>query len=340
MTAPQNYIYFPHMAKNTVKPTKMPATFSEIIGQQEVKEQLLFLAEGANVNFGFCPPILLIAPKGGGKTTFAKAFGKTLNDEHGKPRKVITLNSSTVKSVANFFLNIYPKVLKHSSSGAVALFFDESDTLEKKFQKMMLSVLNPEKGMVRTIEHNGQEIEFDLRQIAFFFATTDPQAMDKALVDRLTQISLRPYNAAELAQILNIHLSDIKIAAEVLPLITATLRGNGRSAVLRAQEIDNLCKIDGLDEFSKKEWNKLKVRANIKPFGLMASEIEVLQILHDRGECTLQTLIATSGQTHSMLRSHLEPTLTRLGCMEINGKRQITPRGREVLDLCINGGDY
>jgi len=315
---------------NRNRKTKFASTFDEIVGQEEAKEQLMFLAETTNVNLGFCSPSLIIGPKGIGKTMFAKAFGKTLTDENGNPRPVVTINSSTVKSVSNFFLNIYPKILKLGR--ACCIFFDESHALDKGVQTMFLSILNPEKGMVRTIEHNGQPVEFNLRELAFLFATTDPQLMLKPLVDRLGDpIALRDYNETELGEILNIHLPDVKLDASVVPLITPTLRGNGRSAVQRAEQINGFCKIYGLDIFDKKDWEVLKKRANIKPLGLNNNEITVLRVLNKRGACTLQTLIASTAQSQSMLRLHLEPTLVRLGLMKIDGTRQITPDGIDIL---------
>lgn len=315
--------------KNSRKAKAAPA-FDDIVGQDEAKEQLKFLAETANVNMGYCAPSLIIGPKGIGKTMFAKAFGRTLTDENGRARAVVTINSSTVKSVSNFFLNIYPKILKIGR--ATCIFFDEAHALDKGVQTMFLSVLNPEKGTLRTIEHNGNPVDFDLKDLAFLFATTDPQLMLKPLADRLGDpIALRDYNETELGQILDLHLPDVKLDPKVLPLITPTLRGNGRSAVQRASQIEGFAKIYTLDTFTVKDWEALKVRANIKPLGLNNNEITILRELCRRGPCTLQTLIAATSQSQSMLRLHLEPTLVRLGLMKIEGTRQITPDGIEIL---------
>lgn len=314
---------------SAVKNVKKNPYFKGIIGQEEVKEQLFFLAEGANVDMGYCPPVLLIGPKGTGKTMFATAFGKTLLDEDGNPRKVVILNSSTVKSVPNFFLNIYPKILKLGK--AVAVFFDEAHSLPKEFQTLMLTVCNPEKGRLRTVEHNGQPVDFNLCEIAFFFATTDPQRMDKALVDRCEKAALRDYTPCELGAIVKHHCPDFEITPEAMELIVPTMRGNGRSAVQRAQQVEKFCKIHQVDKFEKKHWTVLKKRANIRPYGLDINEIQVLRLLVERGECTLATLVAATGQTSSMVRFQLEPTLTRLGLMAINGKRQATAAGHDVL---------
>lgn len=309
---------------------KINPFFDSIVGQEEAKSQLNFIARTANVNMGYCPPTLIIGPKGIGKTMFAKAFGKTLTTAEGQSRPVVTINSSTVKSVANFLTNIYPKILKLGK--ACCIFFDESHALDKGVQTMFLSILNPEKGMLRTIEHNGNPVDFDLKELAFLFATTDPQLMIKPLVDRLGDpVALRDYDAGELGEILNIHLPDIKVDPLVLPLITPTLRGNGRSAVQRASQIQGYCLINDQDTFGKKDWEALKKQANIKPLGMNVNEIQVLRILNNRGPSTLQTLIAASGQSQSMLRMHLEPTLVRLGLMKIEGTRQITPDGIEIL---------
>ena len=317
------------MSANAVKNVKKNPFFKEIIGQEEVKEQLFFLAEGANVDLGYCPPVLLIGPKGTGKTMFATAFGKSLTDEDGSPRKVVILNSSTIKSVPNFFLNIYPKILKIGK--AVAVFFDEAHSLPKEFQTLLLTVCNPEKGRIRTIEHNGQPVDFNLCELAFFFATTDPQRMDKALVDRCEKAALRDYTPSELSKIVKHHCPDFDIADDAMDLIVPTMRGNGRSAVQRAQQVEKFCKIHGIDKFEKKHWVALRKRANIRPYGLDINEIQILRLLSERGECSLATLVAATGHTRPMVQFQLEPTLTRLGFMAINGKRQLTAEGHAVI---------
>jgi Holliday junction resolvasome RuvABC ATP-dependent DNA helicase subunit len=304
--------------------------FKDIIGQQEVKDQLEELALGSFVEFGFVPPVLFLGPKGVGKTFIAEAFSHELQDAEGLPRRCLVLNSSTVKSPKYFFEQVYPALQRIGSCG---LLFDESHELDKDVQTLFLSVLNPKAGVVRRLEYKQVAYEFDLSNISFMFATTDMQKMLPPLVNRLTTVALRDYNKTELGLILAANLSNgIRIKDGMLDIIAPTLRGNARAARLRAEEISRYCNIRNKTEFTEKDWPVLCRVANILPFGLNQNEATVLKLLA-MGPKSLQTIAACTGQSPSMIRLGLEPMLIRAGLMRIgeHSIREITPDG---MDAC------
>ena len=73
--------------------TTKPTPFKDIIGQTAAKKQLNFYLRGFDAT-GIVPHIMLVAPKGAGKTMIGKQFGremKALAQKHGITKKIVTI---------------------------------------------------------------------------------------------------------------------------------------------------------------------------------------------------------------------------------------------------------
>jgi Holliday junction resolvasome RuvABC ATP-dependent DNA helicase subunit len=118
---------------------------------------------------------------------------------------------------------------------------------------------------------------------------------------------------------------------DVITDIAFTLRGNARSAAKLSEEIDRYCNSNNVSRFGAKEWKELKSHLDIKAYGLTNTEVEILNILKSRGECTLGMLSAATGLSRTSIQRDAEIQLLRLGFIKIDAGRKITDSGVRAL---------
>jgi Holliday junction resolvasome RuvABC ATP-dependent DNA helicase subunit len=301
--------------------------FDKLIGQSEIKRQLTFYSE-AYQKTGTVPFILLNGAKGLGKTEFLKAFSKSLINTDGKPRPMLELNSSTIKNNQMFFEQIFLPLVQNNE---ITLFFDECHALPNDLVMAFLSILNTESTPYKEFNWREYSFVFDFTKISMIFATTELDKLFPPLKDRLTVLDFKPYTSEELAAIIADRLQDIRFEDGLLEEIASTTRGNARSAVKRSKEIATYCETKNSTLFSKNEWRDLCHILGIKPLGLSNTEIQVMQILKDRGPSTLQTIAAVTGMSRTAIQRDAELYLLQRGLMKINGNREITRLGSEII---------
>ena len=150
--------------------------------------------------------------------------------------------------------------------------------------------------------------------------------------DRLTIVDFRPYSVKELGQIVGLIASEIKFGEGVLDEVAETTRGNARSAVMRTKEIMLYCERANQNTYDSKDWKKMCGILDIKPLGLSNLEVELLKILQERGNCSLQMLSAVTGMSRTAIQKEAEIYLLKRGLMKINGQREISGKGMNVLE--------
>jgi Holliday junction resolvasome RuvABC ATP-dependent DNA helicase subunit len=134
-----------------------------------------------------------------------------------------------------------------------------------------------------------------------------------------------------MAQIIKVATSWVEFRDDVLETISDSVRGNARSAVLRANEILRYCNKNNQSFFDPSSWEDLCNLVNIEKNGLSNSEIEVLNILKERGDCTLTMLSAVTGLSRSTLQRDVESFLLKKNFIRIDVTRKITSKGLNVL---------
>ena len=77
--------------------------FAHLIGQKKLKAQLRFYLNSFRET-QILPTILLVGGRGSGKTEFAVSLARNLRLDAigGRPKPLLTVNSSTVKNVRQF----------------------------------------------------------------------------------------------------------------------------------------------------------------------------------------------------------------------------------------------
>ena len=299
----------------------MNPTFKHIVGQDHIKRQLSFYLDAYKTT-NILPFLMFNGQRGIGKTEFARALG-------GAAKKTFyEINSSSIKSEKQFFEQMMPQI----QGTECILFFDEAHELPKKLVTAFLSILNTEKKTVVHYTYQDVEYTFNFEQMSFIFATTEMDRLFAPFKDRLTVVDFVPYTNSEVKDIIKKRVPSVKFAAGVLDDIATTIRGNARSAVKRAKEIEMYCEAKNNPDFSSEDWASLCHKANINKRGLSNTEIQILNALKERGPLTLTMLSAITGLSIQALRKEAELHLLKMNLLRIDTKREITSQGLRLLE--------
>ena len=237
----------------------MKETFENIVGQDAAKKKLNFFLGGYKAT-GIVPHLMFVAPKGCGKTTMAKAFGKQLLARHdedriGRPKRFLEINCSTIKSVKQFFNQI---VIPHINDKECTVLFDEASELPKDVTMALLTILNPNKENRTSFSYEDYVVDFDFSRQTFMFATTEAQQIFHALMDRTERVDLEDYTYDELGEIVKRVCEGKKFENDILPDVATVLRGNARAAQKMANNIDVYLDAKKSKKFTRADWDKLK----------------------------------------------------------------------------------
>jgi Holliday junction resolvasome RuvABC ATP-dependent DNA helicase subunit len=291
--------------------------FNSLIGQDHIKRQLDFYLR-AHKATGVTPFLMFNGAKGLGKTEFAKQFAKELK----KP--MLEINCSTIKNSKQFFEQIFMPVIMDNE---ITILFDECHALPKDLVMAFLTVFNIDNSRRREFSFEDSSLEFNFEKQTYVFATTEPDKLFAPFKDRLTIIDFKPYSQIELSDILQKKLDHVSFDSATLVSISDSLRGNARSAVKRAKEIDMYCESKNQATFGPQDWKELCHDLGIDALGLTNTEIEILHVLKNRGDCTLGMLSAATGLSRTCIQRDSEIHLLKKGLMNIDIKRKITPAG-------------
>jgi Holliday junction resolvasome RuvABC ATP-dependent DNA helicase subunit len=305
----------------------MKTRFSKLIGQTDVKKKFDFYLDSQNQSQRF-PFVLLTGAKGMGKTEFAKEAARSIVSKDGQARPFLEINCGTIKNAQMFFEQVFAPVIQNNE---VTVLLDECHALPKDLMTVLLSAFNTEKTERKQISWKDGLYEFNFKLQSFMLATTEQDRLFGPLKDRLLSIDFQAYSVAETAEIIKRAFSDISFEGDVLTLVAKTVRGNARSAIQRAKQIEMYCQTKHKKTFDSADWAILCDKIGINPSGLSNSEIQVLTTLKLRGDCSLSMLSAVTGMSRSALQRDVEIFLLQRGYMKIEGSRKITAEGVKAL---------
>ena len=274
----------------------------------------------------------MVGAKGLGKTLFAKEFAKNLKNKDGAKRPFLELNCSTIKNNEQFFEQIFIPIIMNNE---ITILFDEAHALPKDLTMAFLTIFNTEKTNTKDFTYEDQTFTFDFTKQTFIFATTESDKLFPPLKDRLTTVDFEQYSSDNLGEIIKMNCNEINFSDEALKLLSSTVRGNARNAVMRSKEITLYCESENQNTFRLQDFNNLVDLLGILPEGITCTEKQILQILADRGSCKLQTLSAVTGLSPTALRRDHEVYLLRRNFIQIDGERKITKNGRNLVKNII-----
>ena len=314
--------------------------FDTVVGQEIAKAKLGFYLE-SYMKTRMVPNLMMVAPKGCGKTTMAREVAKCLirfneigqpelNAETGRPRRknFVEVNCSTIKGIKQFINGL---IIPHVVDKDVTLLFDEASEIPKDVTMALLTMLNPCPTNRNTFIYDEYTCDIDFRHQTFIFATSEPQSIFHALIDRLERIDLEEYTPTHLAEIVRRNNPNVLYEDGVLLEVASVLRGNARAAQKMANNIEMYLK--GSDIFMHVDWATLSNKLGLLPLGVSQIELAVLRYLSQAPDGTsLTCLSAKTGLSRSSLQKDVEMFLQKLGLIEIaTTGRKITARGLDYL---------
>jgi Holliday junction resolvasome RuvABC ATP-dependent DNA helicase subunit len=125
-------------------------------------------------------------------------------------------------------------------------------------------------------------------------------------------------------------LPHICFSDDCIKKVATTIRGNARSAVKRAKEIDLYCGAKDISLFDSKHFEDLCDQVGILPLGISHTEKQILEALNTCGSATLTGLAAKIGMSKTALQRDHELYLLHKSLIEIDGKRKITGEGINI----------
>jgi len=311
--------------------TTSTTLFPQVIGQHPAKRKFEFYIK-AFERTGIVPNIMLTAPKGAGKTMLARAFARNLVMPNTmQPKRYIELNCATIKNLRQFVEMI---MIPYMQNEEATFLFDECHMLPKDVTMALLTITNPNKDNFNTFSYEGSDIDIDFKKLTFLFATTEPQDVFHALIDRMERIDLDDYSYDELGQILLLNTEKIKFSGDIVSKhIAPALRGNGRAAQKMATNIKSYVAANKTKTFKLSDWNELCRILDIMPHGLNKTELRYLRTLHREGTVRLYNLAAKLQMTRSAIQSDAETYLQKLNFIEAtNNGRQLTIQAKEMFE--------
>jgi Holliday junction resolvasome RuvABC ATP-dependent DNA helicase subunit len=318
-----------------------PELFDGIVGQNAPKMRLCHYLR-SYVRTRIFPNLILISQKGNGKTKIAREIAKgllkfddnsqiELNADSQLPRrkKLVEINCSSLTTVNDFLAN---HMISYVQDKDVTVFFDEASEIPHDITMSLLTILAPNE-VQTTYAYGNYVCQFDFRKQTFVFATSEPQKVFHALLDRLTRIDLQDYTPDELALIIQKGSPDVKYERGVLDCIASVSRGNARNANNYAAEIKiYLGKDKG--NFGVKDWNSLKCILGVAPLGLNVTELNILRHLEaNQNGVSLTALSAKMGMSREAVQRDGELYLLNKSLISIEPAkgRVLTPKGRDYL---------
>jgi len=301
--------------------------FEGLIAQDDIKETLTGFID-IYKDCSVLPHIFLTAPRGCGKTVFARKVGENLG------KKFIEVNAGSIKNVKEFFHNI---IIPHIQNQDATLFLDEAHKLPKCVENCLLTILQEGKDNTSEFEFEEYTYEFDFTRISVIAATTEPQNVFHALKDRFELVELDDYTVEDLGEILEAICEDITFKDNVLSEIAPVLRGNARAASKLGKNINRWMNTysDSIS-LGKEEWAAIKKWKKIKPLGLGKKELLILELLGERKEARVTSIAATLLLTRQAVMEE-EQYLQKQHLMEIkNSVRCITREGQQYLEALEN----
>ncbi|MGO9112485.1 MAG: AAA family ATPase, partial [Thermoguttaceae bacterium] len=244
-----------------------PSSFSHIIGQKAVVDQLQVALDASFADFRRLDDCLLVGPPGLGKSQIAHVLACELAVQCHEAL------GQSIKSAAD--LNA---LLLGAGDGEV-VFIDEAHELPKTQQTALYLALDKRKILVRG---GGAFSSIPLNEFTLLLGTTDEYCLLQPLRDRM-RIVLRFefYSPEELCKIVAHRAKALlwSIDDQLPSLIAQRARGTPRLALRLLQACHRVCRSDGQVTITREHFRKACALEHIDDLGLGPMEQNYLRVL-------------------------------------------------------------
>lgn len=301
-----------------------PSTFSEYIGQENVKENLAILVSAAKKRKEPLEHILIHGPSGLGKTTLAYIIAK----EFGAGIR-ITSGAALEKA------GDIGSILTGLSDGDF-LFIDEAHRLNKTVEETLYPAMeNYNLDIIIGKGTSAKTLQVSLPRFTLIAATTRISLLSNPFRSRFgAHYKLDFYNQNEIEKILNrsARLLKIKAQPEAISLIAASSRFTPRIANRLLKRVRDYAQVKDYDNLTAPLANGALQLLGIDNLGLEDTDRKILSVISKNfngGPVGLKSIAAAIAEEEETIEDVYEPYLMRLGFIAR------TSRGRMITDLAI-----
>jgi Holliday junction DNA helicase RuvB len=286
-------------------------TFNDFVGQRRVIAYLTRLIEGAKSLGKVCPSLLLVAPSGAGKTTFANAIATEYGSNmHG-------LHAGETTRAGDLC-----KMLSELAYGDV-FFIDESHSLHRDAQQVLYIALDRAKIPVFEEGRLNRSRLASIANFTLLLATNTPGQLMRGIRTRLARIEFDRYGIEELKVIAEQVATQENLA--ITPQAARRLAEVAQHVPRRIQiRIEHLRLYHpGVDKITLDHVEALLRDEGIDARGLTPHQRLFLTTLAEapRHACTLERLSVKLGCDPADIRQEVEPFLIDQGLVEPHSGR-------------------
>ncbi len=300
-----------------------PQSFSDYIGQENIKKNISIIIEAAKKRKDVCiEHLLFYGGSGLGKTTLSYLVGKEMGVG------VRTVAGPSIKKSGDL-----AAILTNLRNGDI-LFIDEihriNSTCEEiiypAMEEFKLNIIIGKGPMARTMD-------LKVPKFTLIGATTRLALLSAPLRSRFgATFRLESYNNQEIAHIVkrSASLLGMKMEKDAILSIASRSRFNPRVANRILKRVRDFSEVDGGLIVSKEVAERALSFLNIDKEGLESGDRKILDVLFKKfngGPVGLQSLAIASGEEEETIIEIYEPYLIQIGFL------QRTPRGRVGTDL-------
>lgn len=283
-----------------------------IIGNREILNQLLIIADSAKKRKRPMPHIMFAGSAGCGKTTTAKYVASLLDT------KMLSITPDNIKESSD--ISTFCKMLLFAARKYrkfPLIFLDEVHHLPIKGQEILGLLLEEFKAPIQ-MGGMGQSIEISIPPFTMLAATTDDGKLVKPFRDRFKiRFIYKEYSVEDATKIAKYHSERLNLCVSNEQTIQIAIRGRGvpRIIISHLERYRDFAVVQNKNTLNDEQFNGLYNNIlKINKDGFTETDIGILKALYKQGKPVgVENLGMIVNESPNVLKNTIEPYLIQKG---------------------------